>query len=90
MKGKVVKMDMSKYFKRTKLEEIHNELFEQTTEHKYYTLGLARGLVVIYHLVNKYDKLSSDDIANIIRRIISNEKNEEFERFFNELLEDEE
>jgi len=40
--------DLDKYYKRTETENIHIEIFKETPEHKYYLLGVAQGLYVIY------------------------------------------
>lgn len=41
------------YVKETKIDKIHKELFMETTEYKYYLLGMSQGLSIIYDLLDK-------------------------------------
>lgn len=67
-------MDLKEFIKgRKKLEseQIHEELFKTTSEHKYYSFGVAHGMYFIYNTIHEYSKkgivLSNIELLQIIR-----------------------
>lgn len=54
-------------------EQLHNEIFQTTSEHKYYELGMANGLYYVYQVFdnlikNGYVDVKLDDLKNIIKQ----------------------
>ena len=67
-------MDLREFIKAHKKlesEQIHEELFQTTSEHKYYSFGVAHGLYFIYNTINEYNKkgivLSNDELMQVIK-----------------------
>ena len=67
-------MDLKEWIKiNKKLEstQIHEELFQTTSEHKYYQFGVAHGMYFIYNAINEYNKkgivLSNIELMQVIR-----------------------
>lgn len=87
-------MDMNKKtrirmgFEKYEAEKIHNEIFSNSTEHQYYTLGVAQGLYFIYktfyNLQNKDTKFSREDLLEIIKYPALNDEN--IKKYFERLL----
>ena len=64
-----------KKLRKTESEKIHDELFETTTEHKYYEFGVAQGLYFIYNLLNEYKNnppLTNVEWMGVIERCANN------------------
>ena len=77
--------DLNKYYKRTETENIHIEIFKESPEYKYYLLGVAQGLYVIYTLINEYkDKISNNEWLNIIKNVAT--QDEKINVYFNRLI----
>ena len=49
-------IDELKRYKEPESKKIHDELFKTTSEHKYYSFGIAQGMYFIYHTINEYNK----------------------------------
>jgi predicted small secreted protein len=77
------------YFKdrRSEVEKIHQEIFTNSMEHKYYTLGVAQGISFVYNLINTYkDKnLTSEQWLEVINNSASQDDKigEYFQRIIN-------
>ena len=63
--------DMIKRYTKLESEQIHEELFQTTSQHKYYQFGVAHGLYFIYNTINEYNKkgivLSNVELMQVIR-----------------------
>jgi len=73
---------------KSELELIHNEIFQTTTEHKYYILGVAQGFYHIYQILNEHkDKsFTSLELMEAIKYAGSNEQ--KIKEYFDRLLKD--
>ena len=49
-------IDGLKKYKEPESKKIHDELFKTTSEHKYYSFGIAQGIYFIYNAINEYNK----------------------------------
>jgi len=69
-------MQMKNYYKRTEAEKIHREIFQESSDHKYYMLGMAQGFYFIYDLIKEYkDKVNdNNEWLKIIETIPCEEK----------------
>jgi len=63
--------EMLKKYKDPESKKIHEELFQTTSEHKYYSFGVAHGMYFIYNTINEYNKkgiaLSNIELMQVIR-----------------------
>ena len=77
---------------KSELEMIHNEIFQTTTEHKYYMLGVAQGFYHIYKMLNEFKDQSFTplQLMEIIRSVSDNEKDIKinFDRLLKDIDED--
>lgn len=67
-------MDINKLLRKYKDPEskkIHDELFQTTSEYKYYTYGVAHGMYIICNVLNEYNKkeisLTNIELMQVIR-----------------------
>ncbi len=79
-------MNLKDYYKRTEVENIHWEIFKETSEYKNYCLGVAQGLYIIYDFINmcKDQVVKNEDWLELIKNTVSNE--EKINKYFNRLL----
>lgn len=51
------------------VEKIHKELFQSTSEHKYYQFGLATGLYAVYEIASnlKNSKFTGEELMQILQ-----------------------
>lgn len=60
------------YFKKTELENIHSELFKNSSENQYFVLGMAQGMFTVYETLDKLKNINVElDIIEIMQIIIS-------------------
>lgn len=63
--------------KELESSKIHEELFQTTTEHKYYSFGVAQGMYMIYKSINDCDKkgftLTNSELMQIIKEVVKND-----------------
>jgi len=80
--------DLNKYYRCTETENIHLEIFKESPEYKYYLLGVAQGLYVIYKAmsVSFAKNVCTDDWMQFIKKIAADDKKVEeyFTRLINE------
>jgi len=63
-------MDFKNYYKRKEIENIHEELFNNTSEYQYYLLGVAQGVCIIYNLLDEFkDKINKENIQELLDSI---------------------
>lgn len=64
-------LDELRKYKEPESKKIHDELFQTTSEHKYYTYGVAQGIYFIYSTINEYNKkgfvLSNTELMQVIK-----------------------
>ncbi|MDD4779117.1 MAG: hypothetical protein PHT02_00740 [Tissierellia bacterium] len=81
-------MNLKDYYKKTEIENIHNELFKTTTEYQYYLVGIAQGLYCIYSMLNElkseYPSYTSEELQNIIK--IASENDDKIKGYFKRLV----
>lgn len=60
-------------------DKIHEELFQTSLEHKYYSFGVAHGMYFIYNTINEYNKkgivLSNIELMQVIRDCANSSEN---------------
>ena len=71
--------EILKRHKEPESKKIHDELFQTTSEYKYYTYGVAQGMYFVYSTVNEYNKkgitLTNIELMQVIKSCAStNEK----------------
>lgn len=79
---------MKKYpWDKSEAELIHNELFQETAEHKYYLLGVAHGFYFIYKILNHYkdQNFTTPELMELVKGA-GNDKDTNV--YFNRLLKD--
>ena len=77
--------DLNKYYKRTETENIHLEIFKESSEYKYYLLGIAQGLYAIYKVMNEYaGEINNYDWLTIIKNVATQDK--KLNAYFNRLI----
>jgi hypothetical protein len=61
----------------TEVEKIHQEIFTNSTEHKYYVLGVAQGISIVYRLIEslKGKTYTSEQWMNIINKCATQDEN---------------
>ncbi len=83
-------MDFKERFKKLESEKIHEELFQRTTEYKYYEFGVAQGMYFIYNTIKEYDKkgfnLKNNELMQVIKNCAST--NEKISNLFIRMLKD--
>jgi len=80
---------LKKYpWNKTECELIHNEIFQTTTEHKYYTLGVAQGFYHIYQMLNRFKEqnFTSLELMEIIKHTGAHDS--KINEYFSRLLQD--
>jgi len=64
-------LDDLKKYKEPESKKIHDELFQTTSEYKYYTYGVAQGMYSIYNALNEYNKrgisLANTELMQVIK-----------------------
>ena len=72
-------IDELKKYKEPESKKIYDELFKTTSEHKYYSLGVAQGIYFIYNAINEYNKkgivLSNAELMQVIRECTELDEN---------------
>ena len=77
--------DLNKYYKRTETENIHLEIFKESSEYKYYLLGIAQGLYAIYKVMSEYvGEINNYDWLTIIKDVAT--QDEKLNAYFNRLI----
>ncbi len=78
--------NLSKYYKRTETENIHIEIFQNSSEYKYYLLGIAQGLYAIYNAmsVSFAKDVCTGDWMQFIKKLAADDK--KVEEYFNRLI----
>ena len=77
--------DLNKYYKRTETENIHLEIFKESSEYKYYLLGIAQGLYAIYKVMSEYaGEINNYDWLTIIKNVAT--QDEKLNAYFNRLI----
>lgn len=81
-------MDFKEYYKRYEVENIHWDIFKETSDYKNYCLGVAQGVYFTYKILNKVkDKnISIEEIMKGIELSIKDE--EKINEYFFRLLKD--
>ena len=79
-------MKMKNYYKRTETESIHIEIFKDSSEYKYYLLGIAQGLYTIYNAmsVSFAKEVRTEDWREFIRKMA--EDDSQVNKYFNRLI----
>jgi ABC-type enterochelin transport system permease subunit len=63
---------MKKFIKPRELENIHSELFKNSSENQYYVLGIAQGVFTVYEILDKLkNKNIESSIIELMEIIIS-------------------
>ena len=80
--------EILKKYKKPESNKIHDELFQTTSEYKYYTYGVAQGMYFIYNTLNEYNKkeisLTNTELMRVIRNCASTD--EKFNDYFIRML----
>ena len=78
--------DLNKYYKQTELDKLHIEFFKESPEYKYYLLGVAQGLYVIYKAMSASfaKNVCTDDWMQFIKKLAADDK--KVEEYFNRLI----
>ena len=83
--------DYKNYYKRTEAENIHWEIFKETTDYKNYSLGIAQGLFIVYQIFNqlkdKYNIIDIEEVIQVIKKCGSDTGNNIIDEYFLRLLE---
>jgi hypothetical protein len=79
-------MEMKNYYKRTETESIHIEIFKDSSEYKYYLLGIAQGLYTIYNAMSVpfAKEVHTEDWREFIRKMA--EDDSQVNKYFNRLI----
>lgn len=81
-----IRLGLEKY----ESEKIHNEIFQNSTNHQYYILGVAQGLYFLYKTMDNVSvttpSFSKEDIMQIIKYTIDHNDNDKLKTYFNRLL----
>lgn len=62
------------------ITQLHEEIFKTTSEHKYYELGVAQGVYIIYNMFENlikygYDEVKLTHIMEIIKQSANDNEN---------------
>ena len=78
--------NLSKYYKRTETESIYIEIFKDSSEYKYYLLGVAQGLYTIYKVmsVSFAKEVRTEDWREFIQKMA--EDDSQVNKYFNRLI----
>jgi len=78
--------DLNKYYKQTELDKLHIEFFKELPEYKYYLLGVAQGLYVIYKAMSASfaKNICTDDWMRFIKKMAADDK--KVEEYFARLI----
>lgn len=62
------------------ITQLHEEIFQTTSEHKYYELGVAQGIYIIYHMFenlikNGYEEVKLTDIMEVVKKSANDNEN---------------
>lgn len=74
------------------ITQIHEEIFQTTSEHKYYELGVAQGMYSIYTMcnnliVNGYDEVKLEQLMDVIKQSATEFKDHnEIGNMFNRMI----
>jgi len=65
----LIRMGYEKY----ESEKIHHEIFEKSTEHQYYSLGVAQGMYFLYKTLNQYKdrKFTGEELMDVIKSSVT-------------------
>ena len=78
--------ELNQYYKQTELDKIHIEIFQDSSEYKYYLLGIAQGLYTIYNAmsVSFAKDVCTDDWREFIQKMA--EDDNQVNKYFNRLI----
>lgn len=56
--------------RRSEIEKIHQEIFSDSVEHKYYILGVAQGMSFVYDLFKEYkhQRFTTEELLEVIEK----------------------
>jgi len=81
------------YHKRTIIEDIHMELFEESISNKYYMLGATQAFSQMYLYFKEYEdtniKFTCGEFKNLIEKTILNNDNKLVRDYFTRLIKQE-
>lgn len=73
---------------RSVFQQIHEDLFKNTTEYDYYLLGISQGMFSIYEMFSKIEpqnvQLNLHNITEIINQFASS--NEDIKKYFDKFI----